>query len=96
MLSGVGPADELKAHGIPVIADLPGVGAHLQDHPVIDYFYEDKSKTSLNFLRPTKLSHKLSLVKSILQYQLFRTGPLTCNVRSSPVPMTYLNLVLAS
>jgi len=31
-LSGVGPADELQQFGIPVIADLPGVGTNLQDH----------------------------------------------------------------
>jgi choline dehydrogenase len=33
MLSGIGPADELRAHGIEVAADLPGVGANLHDHP---------------------------------------------------------------
>lgn len=32
MLSGIGPAGHLAAHGIPVIADRPGVGANLQDH----------------------------------------------------------------
>ncbi|WP_366656838.1 choline dehydrogenase [Fodinicurvata sp. EGI_FJ10296] len=32
MLSGIGPADELKAHGIDVVHDLPGVGGNLQDH----------------------------------------------------------------
>ena len=32
MLSGIGPADELKRHGIPVIHELPGVGRNLQDH----------------------------------------------------------------
>jgi choline dehydrogenase len=32
MLSGIGPADMLQGHGLPVIADLPGVGANLQDH----------------------------------------------------------------
>lgn len=31
MLSGVGPADTLQRHGIPVRVDLPGVGANLQD-----------------------------------------------------------------
>lgn len=31
-LSGVGPADLLRSHGIDVIADMPGVGNHLQDH----------------------------------------------------------------
>jgi len=32
LLSGVGPAEELEAFGIPVVADVPGVGRHLQDH----------------------------------------------------------------
>ncbi len=32
MISGVGPADELRAHGVDVVHDLPGVGANLQDH----------------------------------------------------------------
>jgi len=32
MLSGVGPADELRKHRIPVVIDLPGVGGNLQDH----------------------------------------------------------------
>jgi choline dehydrogenase len=33
MLSGVGPADDLRALSIPVVADLPGVGRNLQEHP---------------------------------------------------------------
>lgn len=32
MLSGIGPAQHLSEHGIPVVADRPGVGANLQDH----------------------------------------------------------------
>jgi choline dehydrogenase len=35
MLSGIGPADHLREHGIAVVADLPGVGANLQDHPLV-------------------------------------------------------------
>lgn len=35
MLSGIGPAAHLKLHGIGVVADLPGVGANLQEHPGI-------------------------------------------------------------
>ena len=31
-LSGIGPAEELRGHGIKVVADRPGVGANLQDH----------------------------------------------------------------
>ena len=33
MLSGVGPAAQLAEHGIEVLADSPGVGENLQDHP---------------------------------------------------------------
>ena len=33
MLSGVGPASHLKDHGISIIADMPGVGQNLNDHP---------------------------------------------------------------
>jgi len=32
LLSGIGPAAQLAEHGIPVVADRPGVGANLQDH----------------------------------------------------------------
>ena len=32
MLSGIGPADHLRAHGLPVALDQPHVGEHLQDH----------------------------------------------------------------
>lgn len=35
MLSGVGPADQLRALGIPVVLDQPEVGANLQDHPTV-------------------------------------------------------------
>lgn len=35
MLSGIGPEDHLRAHGIPVVHALPGVGQNLQDH--LDY-----------------------------------------------------------
>jgi choline oxidase len=33
LLSGVGPAEQLREHGIEVVVDLPAVGEHLQDHP---------------------------------------------------------------
>ncbi|WP_413875599.1 choline dehydrogenase [Albidovulum sp.] len=33
MLSGIGPGPQLSALGLPVVADLPGVGQNLQDHP---------------------------------------------------------------
>ena len=33
LLSGIGPAEELRAAGVDVVHDLPGVGRNLQDHP---------------------------------------------------------------
>lgn len=35
MLSGIGPADHLSKQQVPVIADLPGVGQNLRDHPSV-------------------------------------------------------------
>jgi choline dehydrogenase len=44
-LSGVGPAEELTKHNIPVIVDLPGVGTNLQDH----YEISVQGKAPANF-----------------------------------------------
>jgi choline dehydrogenase len=41
MLSGIGPADHLAEHGIPLVADRPGVGANLQDH--LELYIQQKS-----------------------------------------------------
>ncbi|MFG1993956.1 GMC family oxidoreductase [Actinoplanes sp. NPDC048988] len=40
MLSGIGPAADLRRHGIPVRADVPAVGRNLQDHPLSGVVYE--------------------------------------------------------
>jgi choline dehydrogenase len=39
MLSGLGPAEQLRRHGVGVVADLPGVGANLQDHMILPVAY---------------------------------------------------------
>jgi choline dehydrogenase len=46
-LSGVGPAAELKAHGIDVVHDLPGVGENLQDHLEFYFQYEATKPVTL-------------------------------------------------
>jgi len=46
-LSGVGNADDLAALGIPVVADLPGVGANLQDHLEVYIQYASKQPVSI-------------------------------------------------
>jgi choline dehydrogenase len=40
MLSGIGPAADLQALGIPVISDLQGVGQNYQDHPETDIVWQ--------------------------------------------------------
>lgn len=40
LLSGIGPADELRRAGVPVVADLPEVGRNLQDHIDVGVLYE--------------------------------------------------------
>jgi choline dehydrogenase len=39
LLSGIGPADELRRAGIAVVADVPGVGADFTDHPNVNVGY---------------------------------------------------------
>ena len=39
MRSGIGPAADLREHGIDVVRDLPGVGANLDDHPMLGITY---------------------------------------------------------
>jgi choline dehydrogenase len=52
MLSGLGPADELRRHGIKCVANLPGVGQNLQDHPVAYMkFLVDKPVSMSRYLR---------------------------------------------
>jgi choline dehydrogenase len=40
LLSGIGPAEQLRRHGISVVADLPGVGTRCRDHPQIFLGFE--------------------------------------------------------
>jgi choline dehydrogenase len=51
MLSGIGSADLLRQHGISVIADVPGVGANLQDHLMVRVEYRAKEAVTLDRLR---------------------------------------------
>jgi choline dehydrogenase len=52
-LSGVGPAEELRALGIPVVHDLPGVGENLQDH--LEFYFQVASKQPITLYRHTGL-----------------------------------------
>jgi choline dehydrogenase len=47
LLSGIGPAADLEALGIPVVADRPGVGQHLQDHLEVYIQYRSLQPVSM-------------------------------------------------
>ncbi|MEM8599257.1 MAG: choline dehydrogenase [Bacteroidota bacterium] len=71
LLSGVGDADALLALGIPALHDLPGVGRHLQDHPVAGVRYHCK--------RPVSMM-KAESPANVARYLVNRTGMLASNV----------------
>jgi choline dehydrogenase len=52
MLSGIGPAGELKKHGIPVRLDNRHVGQHMEDHVGVNYIYRAKVPSLNQILRP--------------------------------------------
>jgi choline dehydrogenase len=72
MLSGLGPTAELARHGIDCVADLPGVGRELQEHPGIMLSYDVTMRT-MN----VDVHSKLRLALRALQFALFRRGPAT-------------------
>ena len=70
LLSGIGPADHLKAVGVEVAHDLPGVGSNLQDH--LDVYAIAECTGDHTYDNYAKL-HRT--VWAGLQYLLFRRGP---------------------
>jgi choline dehydrogenase len=51
LLSGIGPADELRRHGVDVRVDLPGVGQSLQDHLLVRVEHRATEGVTLDRLR---------------------------------------------
>ncbi len=75
MLSGLGPPDELRRHGIEVVAPLDGVGRNLHDHFGIDIVCELKEATSFD-----RYGRWHWMAWAALEYALFRKGPVASNV----------------
>jgi choline dehydrogenase len=74
LASGIGPAAELKAMGIDVVADRPGVGKNLQDH--LEFYFQQVCT------QPITLYSKLNLVSKALigaEWLFFKTGIGTSN-----------------
>lgn len=69
LLSGVGDADYLKKFDIPVVSDVKGVGKNLQDHLDCTIQYEASKPITL-----FKNAKGLAMIKTGLQYKMFKTG----------------------
>jgi len=52
MLSGIGPAAELKKHGIPLVHELPGIGENYHDHPVVFMTFEGPQASKEDWVVP--------------------------------------------
>jgi choline dehydrogenase-like flavoprotein len=75
MLSGIGAADELARHGLPVLHHLPGVGQNLQDHTEISLIYQLNGPHSYD---KYKKPHWKAMAG--LNYLLFGSGPASSNL----------------
>ncbi|WP_370247085.1 GMC family oxidoreductase [Nocardioides sp.] len=71
MLSGIGPADHLREHGVGVVVDNPNVGAHLMDHPM---YLLNAETTAARTLAEAESPREL------VAYLTRRRGLLTSNV----------------
>ena len=71
MVSGVGPADDLVEHGIEVVADSPGTGRNLSDHPVVTVMWDTpKARAVWEQLGPA----------SLMRWKLLHNGPFASNI----------------
>jgi len=71
LLSGVGPANQMHKLGIPVIADLPGVGRNLQDH--LDISVACSSKQPITF-------YTIQTEENLQEFLHHQRGPFTSNI----------------
>lgn len=72
-LSGIGPADLLRRHGVDLIHNLPGVGENLQDHLQIRAVFKVSGAKTLNTLANSFLGKAMIG----LEYALRRSGPMS-------------------
>ena len=71
LLSGIGPAIDLGAHAIPVVADVPGVGQHLQDH--LEAYIQHKSLQPVSRQPAATQRWRRPLIGA--QWLFLRSGP---------------------
>jgi choline dehydrogenase len=71
MLSGVGPATHLIEHGIEVVADSPGVGGNLSDHPIVTAMWSAPKSRGL---------WEMTGARNLVRWQMAHNGPMTTNI----------------
>ncbi len=76
--SGIGPAEQLKKQGIPVVKDLPGVGKNYQDHLEVPVYGKTREPISL-----FGQDRGLKALWHGAQWVMFKTGLMTSNVVES-------------
>src|SRR5689334_1530619 len=74
MHSGIGPAEQLRQHGIAVIVDSPEVGENLQDHPMVPVRAYVKGDLGYQ-----AAAQGLGTVKAGLRYLITKDGPASGN-----------------
>ncbi|HEX2942629.1 MAG TPA: GMC family oxidoreductase N-terminal domain-containing protein [Rhodopila sp.] len=79
-ISGVGPAEHLQSIGVPVVHDLRGVGANLQDHYVARVSHRVRGSISIN-----KLSRGPRLARELVRFAAEGRGALTFGVTTAQV-----------
>ncbi|HJV86672.1 MAG TPA: GMC family oxidoreductase N-terminal domain-containing protein [Noviherbaspirillum sp.] len=72
-LSGIGPANLLQQHGVPVLLDLPGVGENLQDHLQLRMAFKVEGVKTLNMMA----NNWFGKMQIGMQYALSRSGPMS-------------------
>lgn len=72
-LSGIGPADLLQQHAVPLVLDLPGVGENLQDHLQIRSAFKIQGAKTLNMMA----GNWFGKMKIGVEYALFQRGPMS-------------------
>jgi len=77
-LSGLGPSELLQQHGVDVVADMPGVGAAMQDHYLVRTVYRCKQPVTLNDV----VGSRIRMAGMALRYAVLRRGMLAM----APVP----------
>jgi choline dehydrogenase len=77
MLSGLGPADELRTHGIAVRVDLPGVGRNLSEHARIPI--EFATRGNISFLNELRIDR---VARSVVQWAVLGNGAFATQINS--------------